>query len=357
VEGIHLEFTAARLPARRPGQEAFATVAIMSVGGDPELASTDTPPETAAAYLTNDVPIARPDDLVGAVRDAMIGRCFTSATDVAVCEGEELVGLVTIEVLLGADTDRRMSAVMDDTPPIVAPSDDREIAAGRMVRQNESSLAVIDAEGRFVGLIPPQRMLAVLLEEHDEDIARFAGVIHERSQARETSFEPVWRRFRHRLPWLLVGLVGAMVSVGIVASYEEALTRTVMLGFFLPGVVYMADAVGTQTEALVIRGLSVGVSIREVLVREVVTGALIGAAVTLLFIPASLVICGDAKVAVSVGLALLAACSTATAVAISLPYVLSRLGRDPAFGSGPLATVIQDLLSIVLYFVIATAIL
>jgi magnesium transporter len=79
--------------------------------------------------------------------------------------------------------------------------------------------------------------------------------------------------------------------------------------------------------------------------------------VTLLFIPASLVICGDAKVAVSVGLALLAACSTATAVAIGLPYVLSRLGRDPAFGSGPLATVIQDLLSIVLYFVIATAIL
>jgi magnesium transporter len=224
------------------------------------------------------------------------------------------------------------------------------------VHENESSLAVIDEQGRFVGLIPPFSMLAVLLEEHDEDISRLGGMLHERSQAREASFESVRRRFLHRLPWLLVGLAGALLAAVIVGSFEEDLAETATLAFFLPGVVYMADAVGTQTEALVIRGLSVGVPIRAVLVREIVTGALIGIVVSVLFVPASLLIWGDAEVAVAVALALFAACSTATAVAIALPWVLSRLGRDPAFGSGPLATVVQDLLSILMYFVIAAAI-
>lgn len=317
----------------------------------------ETPLETAAAHLTTDIPRARRGDLAGQVRRQILGHRYTSVADVAVCEGDELIGLVTIESLIAADADQSMADIMDATPPIVAPGDDQEVAAWRMVRQNESSLAVVDEEGRFAGLIPPQRMLTVLLEEHDEDISRLGGVLHQTSQAREVSVEPVGRRFWHRLPWLLVGLAGALASAGIVASYEEALAETVMLGFFLPGVVYMADAVGTQTEALVIRGLSVGVSIREVLGREVLTGALIGAAVTVAFIPLCLLIWGEPQVALSVGLALFAACSTATAVAIALPYVFSRLGRDPAFGSGPLATVIQDLLSIVMYFVIATAIM
>lgn len=310
----------------------------------------------ASEHLTADIPRAGPDDLVGQVREAMVGCSYTSAADLAVCEGDALVGLVTIEVLLGAEASACIGEVMDDTPPVVAPGDDQEVAAWRMVQQNESSLAVIDDDGRFLGLIPPVRMLAVLLEEHDEDVSRLAGVLHERSQTRQVSFESVPRRFWHRLPWLLVGLAGALVAAGIVGSFERELSETAMLAFFLPGVVYMADAVGTQTEALVIRGLSVGVSIREVLVREIVTGALIGIVVSALFVPASLLIWGDAKIAVAVGLALFAACSTATAVAISLPYLLSRLGSDPAFGSGPLATVIQDLLSLVMYFVIVAAI-
>jgi magnesium transporter len=65
------------------------------------------------------------------------------------------------------------------------------------------------------------------------------------------------------LPWLAVGLLGAMVSAGIVASFEDELAHQVLLAFFVPAVVYMADAVGTQTEAVVIRGISVGVPVRR----------------------------------------------------------------------------------------------
>jgi magnesium transporter len=286
----------------------------------------------------------------------MVGRSFTSAADVAVCDSDQLVGLVSVEALLAADAGTPIRDVMVSALPVVAPGSDQEVAAWRMVKENESSLAVVDERGRFLGLIPPVRMLAVLLEEHDEDMSRLAGVLHERSQARRASFESVPRRFWHRLPWLLVGLAGAIVAAWVVGSFEDELARTAILAFFLPGVVYMADAVGTQTEAVVIRGLSVGVSIRRVLAREIVTGALIGIVISVLFVPVCFAIWGDATVAIAVGLALFAACSTATAVAITLPWIFSRLGRDPAFGSGPLATVVQDLLSIVMYFVIASAI-
>ncbi|HEY6739843.1 MAG TPA: magnesium transporter [Actinopolymorphaceae bacterium] len=146
-----------------------------------------------------------------------------------------------------------------------------------------------------------------------------------------------------------------MLSAGIVDAFEGDLQRTVLLAFFVPGVVYLADAVGTQTETLVIRGLSVGVSIGQVAVRELVTGLLVGVLLALVVLPLAIVLWHDAAVAVAVALALLAACSIASVIAMALPWVFHRLGRDPAFGSGPLATVVQDLLSLVVYFAIARA--
>jgi hypothetical protein len=108
---------------------------------------------------------------------------------------------------------------------------------------------------------------------------------------------------------------------------------------FVSGVVYMADAVGTQTEALLIRGLSAGVAIRRVARREVATGVAIGIAVAVAFFPFALAVWGEGRLALAVSLALLASCSIATLVAMFLPWLFQRLDVDPAFGSGPLATV------------------
>jgi magnesium transporter len=118
--------------------------------------------------------------------------------------------------------------------------------------------------------------------------------------------------------------------------------------------VYLADAVGTQTETVVIRGLSIGASIKRFAMREIVAGFLVGGALALAFVPIGLLRWGDTDVTLSVALSLFAACGVATTIAMVLPYTLQALGRDPAFGSGPLATVIQDILSILIYLSIAT---
>jgi magnesium transporter len=107
----------------------------------------------------------------------------------------------------------------------------------------------------------------------------------------------------------------------------------------------------------VIRGLSVGVPVRRVFGMESFTGLLVGLFLAVLTIPAAWLVLGSLQIGFVLGLSLIGACSVATVVAMSLPWLMSRLGRDPAFGSGPLATVIQDVLSLLIYFLIATAIL
>ena len=129
-----------------------------------------------------------------------------------------------------------------------------------------------------------------------------------------------------------------------------------LIAFFVPGVVYIADAVGVQTTALVVRGLSVGVSIRGTAIRELVTGLLVGVLLAGVALPAVYVLWGNADVAWAVAVALFAACSLATLIAMALPALIHRLGKDPAYGAGPLSTVIQDLLSLLIYFVTASAI-
>jgi magnesium transporter len=321
----------------------------------------DLPPslefETAAEHLCRNIPVLAPDSTVGESRAALVGARFECASDLAVCDVDRLVGMVPIEAILAAPASTRIRDVMDPDPPRVHLAEDQEIAAWRAVQHGERSIAVVGGDGRFLGVIPPGRLLTVLLMEHHEDIARLAGVVHSARAARQPLEEPVLYRFAHRLPWLLVGLAGALLAADAVAWFERDLQSNLMLAFFLPGIVYIADAVGTQTETLAIRGLSVGVALRRIVWREIVTGVAIGSGLALVAAPLLLWRWGATDVTLVLELSLVATCSVATAVAIILPWAISRLGTDPAFGSGPVATVIQDLLSIVIYLTIAAAVL
>jgi magnesium transporter len=312
--------------------------------------------ETAAAHACTQVPMASPMSRIGDILQALVGQRYESATHIIVCDAGKFCGILRLEEVLAAPPDTLASTVMDTDPPVVAPGVDQEVAAWRAVQHAESALAVVDDAGRFVGLIPPHRLLAVLLSEHEEDLSRLGGFLKNTSMALHTSEEAILRRFWHRLPWLLLGLAGALFAADMVGWFERQLQDNVLLAFFVAGVVYLADAVGTQTETVVVRGLSLGVAIKQVVWRELLTGVLIGMALALVAFPLVYWRWGAKDIALGVSLSLLAACSTATIAAMALPWSFERFGVDPALGSGPLATVIQDLLSILMYFAIVTAI-
>ncbi|GAF45673.1 hypothetical protein RW1_024_00370 [Rhodococcus wratislaviensis NBRC 100605] len=127
-----------------------------------------------------------------------------------------------------------------------------------------------------------------------------------------------------------------MVLAVFMAAFEVTLEANVAVAYFIPGIVYLADAVGTQTETLAIRGLSVGVGIRRIVRREALTGLSVGALLGAVMLPVVSLMTGDTMLAVAVAMAVLAASAIATIVAMMLPWFLQRLGKDPAFGSGPL---------------------
>lgn len=312
--------------------------------------------ETAAQHTYARVPVFTRDYRVGEVWQQLVGQQYESASHIIVCEQRQMLGVVRIEDLLAASANTILGDLMDCDAPIVAAGVDQEVAAWHAVRHGESALAVVDQEGYFVGVIPPHRLLAVLLAEHEEDLSRLGGFTRSTAAARSTSEEPVERRFWHRIPWLLLGLCGALLAADFVGWFEAQLQHKVMLAFFIPGIVYLADAVGTQTETVVVRGLSVGVGMRRMIGRELLTGLTIGLALAVVAGPLVWWRWGEADVALCVGLAVFAASSTATLAAMTLPWLLTVFNLDPAFGSGPLATVIQDLLSILIYFVVATTV-
>lgn len=311
---------------------------------------------TASHHATANVPTGAPTDDVDAILAALRGRQYDAASVIAVVEGGRLLGVVTVERLLAAPSGATLGDVMDPNPPTVAPTTHQEHAAWRAFQHGEPGLAVVDETDRFVGLISPQQLLGVLLREHDEDVARLSGYLADSAEAREASTAPVLRRLAKRLPWLVVGFAGALLAALVVGFFEADLQQEVLIAFFVPGVVYLADAVGTQTEAVVVRGLSIGVSVRRTAALELVTGVAVGAILAAIAVPTVYLLWGNFQVALAVAVALFAASSFATVIATALPALIHRMGKDPAYGAGPLSTVIQDLLSLVVYFLAASLI-
>jgi len=144
----------------------------------------------------------------------------------------------------------------------------------------------------------------------------------------------------------------------VASAFEASLKNEVALAFFLPLVVYMADAVGTQTETVLVRRLAYGeVSLWEQLARELAIGASIGTTVAVVAGGGLWLWNGHPALAIVVGASLGVTAVVATIMASLLPMGQARLGADPALASGPVATVVQDILSVGIYLMIATVLL
>lgn len=308
--------------------------------------------ETAKALAVVDVPIAHPENSVVETIERILGRRYASASHIVVLEGGKLVGIVTAEDLFSAKPEDKIGSIMDTDPPRVSPDTDQEVVAWQAVQKGEYAMPVVDHYGYFLGLIPPFTLLRVLLKEHEEDISKMAGILGPDNMAVSYGSATLGKRVFYRLPWLLVGLAGGLLAAGVVGMFEKELERHVALAFFIPTVVYLADAIGTQTEALVVRALALKIPID--ISEETKTSGAIGLALFLFSLFGISILWKDMKIAFVVSFAILLASTVAGFVASLLPMFLKRLGSDPAHGSGPLATVLQDIISVLVYFLVAS---
>lgn len=318
--------------------------------------TVSTPPtfETAAGHLVPHIPFAFAEDSVGSTLSSLPGNRFDSIEAIYIVDKQgHLCGLVRLRDLLTVPRELKLGEVMVTEPPAVYPDEDREQVAGLAIQNGLTDVPVVDRQGYLIGVVPAQAMLAILRQEHIEDIHRLAGIQHDDARARHALDASPTRRAKDRLPWLLVGLLGSILATFVVSRFEQVLAEQVFVSFFVPGIVYLADAIGTQTEAIVVRGLSFNQNgLRNLLSGELWTGLLIGLVLGAISFPVVLVAFGNIQLAIAVALTIVTAGAIAASIGLLFPWLLYRADIDPAFGSGPVATIIQDVLSLVIYFTI-----
>lgn len=197
---------------------------------------------------------------------------------------------------------------------------------------------VLDNRQRLLGLVPMATLLG-------------AGILRNDHQARAALEGGRFANASRRLPWLLIGLAGGALATWVMASFEAELERRIAVAFFVPAIVYLAGAVGTQSVAIAVRGLSLSqLSLRALTTSELVTGVIIGLVLAALAFPAIVFFLGDLQLAIAVCLALVIASALSTTIGLLLPWFIWKGGGDPALGSGPVATILQDILSLLAYF-------
>lgn len=167
-----------------------------------------------------------------------------------------------------------------------------------------------------------------------------------------------WDLIKLRFPWLVIGLVGGLLASIIVSRFETSLRENIALAFFIPVIAYMSDAVGTQTETIFIRALTdLRFSILKYVFREFWVGAFIGSVMGVLTGIFAYSLSGTLRVGLVVGFSLFLAMTLATTMACITPLALRYLKKDPAVGSGPFTTALQDVVSLTIYFLVASAVL
>lgn len=268
-------------------------------------------------------------------------------------EDKRLAGVVSYKDLLLGELDEEIQNVMYTR---VVKSDvltDQEEVANLISRYDFVSLPIVEGDNRLVGVVTVDDVIDVVMQEANEDIEKLSAS----GKSIDFKTKPLVAAYR-RLPWLILLLFIGLLSGGIISRFEATLETVVALTFFMPMIAGMTGNTGTQSLAVVVRGLvAQKLNFRQSLklvLREMWVGIIIGVTCAVLITVIAYLWQGSLVLGFVVGSSLLLTLIIGTLSGTIIPLVLFKLNVDPAIASGPLITTINDILSLLIYFGIAT---
>jgi magnesium transporter len=268
-----------------------------------------------------------------------------------------LIGVVDLPDLVTAAPVTRVGELMHPETQMVRVDDDQEHAARLMQEADLVALPVVDREDRLVGMITVDDAMDVLEAEDTRDFSRAGGA--------EPLEQPylsagVFRLAGKRAPWLLMLGVALTLTVVVLQSFEDALSALPVLAFFIPLLVGTGGNSGAQAVTLVVRAMAVGEvrpsDLFRIIGREVRVGVLLGGMLGAVAFP-PVAIAYSVPVGAVIGLTLIGLCTWASLVGGTLPLLARKIGIDPAVVSSPMVTTLVDTTGILIYFLIAYALL
>lgn len=313
------------------------------------------PPETAGRIMTDRFVWILEDftvrDAVNKLREfALIAE---SLNYLYVVDNEQRIrGVVSYKDLILANSTEKIEDIMYSRVVTVSILTDQEDVAKLIERYDFISIPVVDEDKKLVGIVTVDDIIDVILQEAREDIDKLSA-----TGASITFDTKAYIAAGKRLPWLIMLLFIGILSGSIISRFEATLQQVVALTFFMPMIAGMTGNTGTQSLAVVVRGLiAQDLNTKEVtklVLRESLVGVLIGVTCGLLIAFIAYFWQGNVILGVVVGSSLFLTLIIGTLAGTIIPIVLSKLNIDPAVASGPLITTINDILSLLIYFGIA----
>jgi magnesium transporter len=268
-------------------------------------------------------------------------------------ETEKLAGVISLRDLIISNEETMISEIMYDRIVSVSVGDDQEAVARTMRDYNFLAIPVVDFQGHLLGIITVDDIIDVIDEEASDDYSKLAAV----SNMDTTDRDP-FSAAKKRLPWLIILLFLGMLTANLIGRFEQTLDQVAILAVFIPLIAGMAGNTGTQALAVAVRNISTGEvnqgSKWKSIWREAGTGVITGATCGILVTIVVFIWKQHLFLGILVGISIFITLVIATVAGAFIPLLMHYYKIDPAVASGPFITTINDIISIIVYFGLAT---
>lgn len=271
-------------------------------------------------------------------------------------EAGALAGVVSLRDLIIASPDETIENVMSSRVVSVPEGMDQEEVAMLIQKYDFLAAPVVSSENKLLGIVTVDDMMDVIEDETTEDF----GEISAAKGATDIDIS-AFEAAKKRSPWIITLMFFGLLTGGIIGQFEETLERVVLLAAFIPMIMDSAGNVGTQSLAVSVRGLALGTLERnkygKIMRREFATGLMIGVICMVLIAILVSLLYGNWMLALIVGVSIMATLSLSAVIGAIVPLIINKLKFDPAIASGPFITTLNDVIGLLIYFSIATALM
>jgi len=316
------------------------------------------PEDTAGGIMNPEIVAlagsATVDDAIGLLRTA--DSDTVTAAVYVIDEHHRLLGYVRLRRLVTAQPASRLDAIMQSNVISVPVDADQEKVADVVDKYGFMAIPVVDADGRLLGSVTIDDVIEVIEEEATEDIYKMAG-----SSASEEDSQSIFHVARYRLPWLLICLAGTQMSTAVMQLFARQVPVYEQMSIFIPAIMAMGGNTSLQSATTTVRRLALDTLPRSRypmhVLREFLVALVVGVFCGLCAAGLAVLFRHPPEIGLAVGTAMALAMSAASLFGGAMPLILDLLHIDPAVASGPLVSTVNDSLSLVIYFTVATALL
>ncbi len=316
--------------------------------------------ETAGSIMTSDYAVLSPDQTAAEALETLRREAPDKETiqrAYIIDQDRKLIGSLRLRDLILAGPSVALASIMERETHAVRVTDDQEDVAREIARLDMVALPVVDENNRMVGIITYDDAMDVLTDEATEDFHKSGSIS---GLAQSVGRAGIMLLYRARVFWLVLLVFGNIFSGAGIAQFEDTIAANMALLFFLPLLIASGGNAGAQASTLTVRAMATGdIQLSQwgrLLVREVIVAGLLGVTMAIAIYGIG-VWRGGPDIAIVVAFAMVAIVLIGSLIGLTLPFVLTRFGADPATASGPLVTSIADIAGVLIYLGIAQLIL